>query len=74
MPQGGVRGHNLDHLIFFFYRIICVEQYILMKTDYLCVTSVVRVHDTEWGWRSTLMSPLKCYFIFSDLCIYFTSH
>ena len=41
-----------------------------MKTDFLCVTSHVRVHDTEWGWRSTLISPLKCYFIFSDLCIY----
>ena len=38
------------------------------------ITSYVSAHDPGWGWMSRLRTPLKCYFIYSDLCRYFTSH
>ena len=32
------------------------------------------VHDPGWGKRLKSRTPLKCCYIFSDLCRYFTDH
>ena len=47
------------------------EQQVLFGTDFLCVTSDIRAHDPMWGKRSKSRTPLKFYYIFSDLWGYF---
>ena len=44
VPPGGTRDHNLEHLSFFFYLFIFIdsfifEQKILLRDDFLSVTS-----------------------------------
>ena len=65
--HGGARGQNLGYLIlFFFFNLFFVifKQHVLFRTDYLCMTSDIRVHDLGMGKSSKPMTPLKCYFIF----------
>ena len=69
MPQGETRGQNLRHFKIslkniFFYRIIKFERQVLFRTDYLCVTSDIRVHGPGLGERSKSRNPLQCAIIF----------